>query len=269
VRHIWSRVALSHDVTINAQHPACASACDRLRLRCRGLIRATLHLVNREFASLADDFMTLGLLPPGSDKDTIVPALTGVFQVHKHAPCVLLVPAEASAVGTVCPAAAGMHVSLPQRPDGARICAQEALANGVSNISFGDLSGNLGRTMYQYNFQIPAYYTLLVRLPDLIFRCLQIPQIYTPAVLMPLPHVVAGPESVGLGGHRPGQRPQLQGPGRHVPLDCQTAAHGSLARAEGAHTLASCLQGAGMVFDSAAVAIAVLCALKYFRPAGT
>jgi aarF domain-containing kinase len=39
---------------------------------------------------------------------------------------------------------------------------QDALANGVSNISFGDLSGNLGRTMYQYNFQIPAYYTLLV-----------------------------------------------------------------------------------------------------------
>ena len=49
----------------------------------RGLIRATLHLVNREFGSLADDFMTLGLLPPGSDKNTIVPALTGVFQVRR------------------------------------------------------------------------------------------------------------------------------------------------------------------------------------------
>ena len=53
---------------------------DALLVR-RGLIRATLHLVNREFGSLADDFMTLGLLPPGSDKGTIVPALTGVFQV--------------------------------------------------------------------------------------------------------------------------------------------------------------------------------------------
>jgi hypothetical protein len=42
-----------------------------------------LHLVNREFGSLADDFMTLGLLPPGSDKNTIVPALTGVFQVRR------------------------------------------------------------------------------------------------------------------------------------------------------------------------------------------
>ena len=42
--------------------------------------------MNREFASLADDFMTLGLLPPGSDKDTIVPALTGVFQVFACAP---------------------------------------------------------------------------------------------------------------------------------------------------------------------------------------
>lgn len=46
----------------------------------RGLIRATLHLVNREFEALADDFITLGLLPPGADQETIVPALTAVFQ---------------------------------------------------------------------------------------------------------------------------------------------------------------------------------------------
>jgi hypothetical protein len=29
----------------------------------RGLMRATLHLVNREFEALADDFVTLGMLP--------------------------------------------------------------------------------------------------------------------------------------------------------------------------------------------------------------
>ena len=86
---------------------------------CRGLIQATLHLVNREFDALADDFVVLGLLPPGSDKAEIAPALTGVFK--------------------------------------------DALANGVNNLNFGDLSGNLGQTMYQYNFQIPPYYTLLVR----------------------------------------------------------------------------------------------------------
>lgn len=85
----------------------------------RGLITATLHLVNREFGELADDFVTLGLLPAGSDKDVIAPALTGVFS--------------------------------------------EAVAGGVSNISFGELSGNLGRTMYQYSFRIPPFYTLLVR----------------------------------------------------------------------------------------------------------
>mmetsp|Transcript_17319 Transcript_17319/g.30923 ORF Transcript_17319/g.30923 Transcript_17319/m.30923 type:complete len:842 (-) Transcript_17319:136-2661(-) len=85
----------------------------------RGLIRATLHLVNREYIALADDFVMLGLLPPDSNRDEIVPALTGVFQ--------------------------------------------EALQNGVANLSFGALSGKLGRTMYQYKFQIPSYYTLLVR----------------------------------------------------------------------------------------------------------
>ena len=43
----------------------------------RGLIRATLHLVNREYLALADDFMMLGLLPPDSNKEEIVPAITG------------------------------------------------------------------------------------------------------------------------------------------------------------------------------------------------
>jgi aarF domain-containing kinase len=85
----------------------------------QGLIRATLHLVNREYEALADDFVTLGMLPSNSDKAKIVPALTGVFA--------------------------------------------EALAGGVNNLSFGTLSANLGRTMYEFNFQIPSYFTLLVR----------------------------------------------------------------------------------------------------------
>ncbi|KAI7842632.1 hypothetical protein COHA_003736 [Chlorella ohadii] len=87
----------------------------------RGLMRATLHLVNREFEALADDFVTLGMLPKaeGNEKEAIVPALTSVFA--------------------------------------------EALRGGVSNLSFGELSGNLGRTMYQFHFRIPPYYTLLVR----------------------------------------------------------------------------------------------------------
>ena len=85
----------------------------------QGLIRATLHLVNREYQALAEDFITLGMLPEDSDRAQIVPALTGVFA--------------------------------------------KALEGGVNNLSFGDLSGNLGRTMYQYKFQLPSYYTLLVR----------------------------------------------------------------------------------------------------------
>lgn len=43
----------------------------------QALIRATLHLVNREFNELAKDFVTLGFLPGGADKSVIVPALTG------------------------------------------------------------------------------------------------------------------------------------------------------------------------------------------------
>jgi predicted unusual protein kinase regulating ubiquinone biosynthesis (AarF/ABC1/UbiB family) len=43
----------------------------------QALIRATLHLVNREYGALAEDFMALGLLPEGSNVAEIVPALTG------------------------------------------------------------------------------------------------------------------------------------------------------------------------------------------------
>ena len=85
----------------------------------RGLIQATLHLVNREYEALADDFITLGMLPENSNKEEIVPALTSVFA--------------------------------------------QALSGGVNNLSFGDLSANLGRTMYEFKFQIPSYYTLLIR----------------------------------------------------------------------------------------------------------
>lgn len=43
-----------------------------------GLIKACIHLVNREFDLLARDFVTLGLLPPGSNREKVVPALTKV-----------------------------------------------------------------------------------------------------------------------------------------------------------------------------------------------
>eukprot|EP00850_Spirogloea_muscicola_P021698 SM000258S09114 [mRNA] locus=s258:166872:173607:- [translate_table: standard] len=83
------------------------------------LIEASVHLVNREFDSLARDFVALGLVPPGQELSAISDALTGVFA--------------------------------------------EAISQGARNISFGDLSGNLGRTMYRFKFRIPAYFSLVVR----------------------------------------------------------------------------------------------------------
>ncbi|XP_020080986.1 uncharacterized aarF domain-containing protein kinase At1g71810, chloroplastic [Ananas comosus] len=84
-----------------------------------GFIEACLHLVNRDFDALAKDFITLGLLPPTTQKDEVTKALTDVFQ--------------------------------------------NAVNKGVRNISFGDLSGNLGRTMYKFKFQIPSYFSLVIR----------------------------------------------------------------------------------------------------------
>lgn len=41
------------------------------------LLSSLLHLVNREYGRLAADMVALGLLPPGSDMDAVVPALAG------------------------------------------------------------------------------------------------------------------------------------------------------------------------------------------------
>ncbi|KAL8226380.1 hypothetical protein R6Q57_016212 [Mikania cordata] len=84
-----------------------------------GFIEACVHLINRDYDSLARDFVTLGLLPATVDKDAVTKALTGVFQ--------------------------------------------NAVSKGVRNISFGDLLGNLGTTMYKFKFQIPSYFSLVIR----------------------------------------------------------------------------------------------------------
>ncbi|WJX71166.1 hypothetical protein P8452_55189 [Trifolium repens] len=84
-----------------------------------GFIEACLHLVNRDFDALATDFVTLGLLPPTTEKEAVTKALTGVFQ--------------------------------------------NAVSKGVRNISFGDLLGNLGTTMYKFKFRIPSYFSLVIR----------------------------------------------------------------------------------------------------------
>ncbi|XP_022850333.1 uncharacterized aarF domain-containing protein kinase At1g71810, chloroplastic isoform X3 [Olea europaea var. sylvestris] len=40
---------------------------------------------------------------------------------------------------------------------------RDAVARGVRNISFGDLLGNLGTTMYKFKFRIPPYFSLVIR----------------------------------------------------------------------------------------------------------
>ena len=63
-------------VALSEHHHSQSGLVDVHAWVCSGLIRATLHMVNREFGELAADFISLGLLPPGADRDAIVPALT-------------------------------------------------------------------------------------------------------------------------------------------------------------------------------------------------
>lgn len=69
----------------------------------QALIRATLHMVNREFDALATDFVTLGLLPEDSraSREDIITALQGAcFTLRETttvAPCGCYPPAPTPA----------------------------------------------------------------------------------------------------------------------------------------------------------------------------
>ena len=56
----------------------------------------------------------------------------------------------------------------------------KALSAGVSNVSFSDLSTDLGRTMYEFKFRIPPYYTLLVRTLSVLEVGCPSPEIFNP-----------------------------------------------------------------------------------------
>ncbi|KAL6269431.1 hypothetical protein ACE6H2_026342 [Prunus campanulata] len=107
-----------------------------------GFIEACLHLVNRDFGALAKDFVTLGLIPPTADKEAVTKALTVGNSFCGRAPLTGLAP----------PA---LFVSVG--------VFQNAVAKGVRNISFGDLLGDLGTTMYKFKFRIPSYFSLVIR----------------------------------------------------------------------------------------------------------
>lgn len=62
--------------TQNTHDSALHGVCTQTR---QALVTSTLHLVNREYAALADDFVNLGLLPAGADKSKVAPALTGAL----------------------------------------------------------------------------------------------------------------------------------------------------------------------------------------------
>ena len=177
--------------------PACSAVLAAAPLTtpaCRGLIQATLHMVNREFDLLADDFITLGMLPSGSDMNAIVPALTQLFSkalakgvsnirsAHcPHAAAALAARAVVQGVHMVClpsdlrkACQSGLrHGRVATHPTSIPAgCDPAKLDRGCAG-SFGEMSNDLGRTMYEYQFRIPPYYTLLVRsLSVLEVRCL-------------------------------------------------------------------------------------------------
>jgi predicted unusual protein kinase regulating ubiquinone biosynthesis (AarF/ABC1/UbiB family) len=84
-----------------------------------GLIEAIVHLVNRDFSALSQDYVRLGFLKPDTDLSKITPALEQVF-------------------GT-------------------------SLKGSVTELDFKGLTDQLSAIMYDYPFQVPAYYALIIR----------------------------------------------------------------------------------------------------------
>ncbi|MDM7326111.1 MAG: AarF/ABC1/UbiB kinase family protein [Thermosynechococcus sp. Uc] len=84
-----------------------------------GLLNAIVHIVNREYESLAHDYVHLGFLTPDTDLEPIIPALALVFE--------------------------------------------DALGASVSELNIQRIFDRLSEVMYEYPFQVPAYYALIVR----------------------------------------------------------------------------------------------------------
>jgi predicted unusual protein kinase regulating ubiquinone biosynthesis (AarF/ABC1/UbiB family) len=87
-----------------------------------GLVEAIVHLVNRDFDGLAQDYVKLEFLTPDVDLTPIVPAFADVFN----------------------------------RSFG------EAGTN-VADLDFKSVTDQLSGVMYEFPFQVPAYYALIIR----------------------------------------------------------------------------------------------------------
>jgi len=84
-----------------------------------GLIEAVVHMVNRDFEGLANDYVKLEFLSPETDLTPIIPALANVFG--------------------------------------------NALGASVAELNFKSITDQLSALMYEYPFQVPAYYALIIR----------------------------------------------------------------------------------------------------------
>ncbi|KAG6408509.1 hypothetical protein SASPL_131522 [Salvia splendens] len=146
-----------------------------------GFIEACLHLVNRDYDALAVDFVTLG---------------QGVEELTRKQLCLecgslilcLLIVSEPTILGEELRDGfieACLHLVnrdydalavdfvtlglLPPTADKEEVTKaltgvfRGAVDKGVRNISFGDLLGDLGFTMYKYKFRIPSYFSLVIR----------------------------------------------------------------------------------------------------------
>ncbi len=84
-----------------------------------GLIEAIVHLVNRDFEGLANDYVKLEFLTPDVDLTPIIPAFALVFK--------------------------------------------DALGASVAEINIKSITDQLSAVMYEYPFQVPAYFALIIR----------------------------------------------------------------------------------------------------------
>lgn len=84
-----------------------------------GIIEAVVHMVNRDFDALANLYVRLGFLPPETDLQPIIDALSN---------------------------------ALP-----------DVLGASVGELNFKSVVDKLGSVMYRYPFNLPPYYTAIIR----------------------------------------------------------------------------------------------------------
>ena len=118
-------------------------------LRSAPQVEAIVHLLQRDYEYIGEDFVNLGFIPPGTDTTPIIPALTQVFD------------AALSGGGAKSINFGGERAS-PLEDEHTRDEVKLTQLDYFGSLG-AELSNSLAEITFKFPFKIPPYFALIIR----------------------------------------------------------------------------------------------------------